>query len=92
MTRITATAIQFPAAVKTICIEAWDADEGGQEGIIWDRTGHEDQDGEWGAQIIDWTGDVDDVVTAARNAGFEVEELAAYDVNGDQGATALAHR
>lgn len=89
--REAATAIQFPAAVKAICIETWDV-EGGQEGIIWDRTGQEDQDGEWGTQIIDWAGDVDDVVIAARNAGFAVEEFNSYDIGGDQGATALARR
>ncbi|SJN26827.1 hypothetical protein FM125_06395 [Micrococcus lylae] len=91
MTRIAAETITIDQAVETICIEAWDTEGGQAQGIIWDRTGQDDQDGEWGTQLIDWEGDLDDAVIAVEAAGFTVEEFVGHDIDGG-GATALARR
>ena len=90
MTRIDAETITIDQAAETICIEAWPADYP-TEGIIWDRTGYDDEDGEWGQQTIEWEGDLDDAVHAVEAAGFTVEEFVDHDIDGG-GVTALARR
>lgn len=77
MTRTAAHTITIPFWATDIVIDAWVAEDGAVQGIIWDRTGLAPEDGEWGTQIIDWEGDLDDVTIRLRNAGFEVSEFTA---------------
>ena len=77
MTRTAAHTITIPFWATDIVIDAWAAEDGAVQGIIWDRTGLAPEDGEWGTQIIDWEGDLDDITIRLRNAGFEVSEFTA---------------
>lgn len=92
MTRTTAHTITIPAEVTSIAIEAWDNDYGTQDGIIWDRTGLKEEDGQWGGQLIDWEGDLDDIILRLRNAGFEVSEFAIDGIGDDAEMFATATR
>ena len=92
MTRTTAHAITIPAEVTDITIEAWDAEDGTNQGIIWDRTGLEKNDGQWGGQLIDWEGDLDDITIRLRNAGFEVSEFVIDGIGDDAELFATASR
>ena len=92
MTRATAHTITIPAEVTSIAIEAWDNDYGTQDGIIWDRTGHEPEDGEWGAQLVEWHGDRADVVARLEGAGFTVGEFVEHDLGDGPELLAVAHR
>lgn len=92
MTRTAAHQISIPANVQRIAIETWETEDGTTQGIIWDRTGLQSQDGEWGAQIIDWEGDRDDAVICAEMAGFTVAEPIPYSIEGVEGAVAEATR
>lgn len=80
MTRTPAHTITIPAEVTDIAIEAWDAEDGTNQGIIWDRSGQDPEDGEWGTQIIDWEGDPDDILIRLRNAGFDAYEFTTTDL------------
>lgn len=92
MTRISAHTITVPAEVTDIAIEAWDAEDGTNQGIIWDRTGLKEEDGQWGGQLIDWEGDLDDIITRLRNAGFEVGEFVTQTIDGETEVFATATR
>ena len=92
MTRATAHTITIPAEVTSIAIEAWDNDYGTQDGIIWDRTGHTDDDGEWGNELFEWVGHLDDVRAAAKRAGFEVGEFVTQTIDGETEVFATATR
>ena len=61
-------------------------------GIIWDRTGHEPEDGEWGAQLVEWHGDRADVVARLEGAGFTVGEFVEHDLGDGPELLAVAHR
>lgn len=92
MTRISAHTITVPAEVTDIAIEAWDAEDGTNQGIIWDRSGQAPEDGEWGTQIIDWEGDPDDIIIRLRNAGFEVSKFSIDGIGDDAELFATATR
>ena len=78
--------------VYSEAIEAWDNDYGTQDGIIWDRTGHTDDDGEWGNELFEWVGHLDDVRAAAKRAGFEVGEFVTQTIDGETEVFATATR
>ena len=78
--RVPATGIALAHDVRVIAVESWDVDDY-QEGIVWDRT-HADE-GEWGDQLIDWSGDLDDVLTRLRDAGFTLTEPAEQQIDGE---------
>jgi len=92
MTRIPAHTITIPAEVTDVAIEAWDAEGGTNQGIIWDRTGLEENDGQWGGQLIDWEGDLDDTIIRLRNAGFQVSKFAIDGIGDDAELFATASR
>ena len=92
MTRISAHTITVPAEVTDIAIEAWDAEDGTNQGIIWDRTGLKEEDGQWGGQLIDWEGDLDDIIIRLRNAGFEVSKFSIDGIGDDAELFATATR
>lgn len=92
MTRIPAHTITIPTEVTRITIEAWDAEDGTNQGIIWDRTGLKEEDGQWGGQLIDWEGDLDDIIIRLRNAGFEVSEFVIDGIGDDAELFATASR
>ena len=92
MTRTTAHTITIPAEVTRVTIEAWDAEDGTNQGIIWDRTGLKEEDGQWGGQLIDWEGDLDDIIIRLRNAGFEVSEFVIDGIGDDAELFATATR
>lgn len=53
--------IEIPDTVDYVAVEQWS--EGEQDcGIIWDRTGRDENDGEWGEELLRWEGDRADVV------------------------------
>lgn len=79
MNKQAAHTITIPAAVTRIAIEAWPADAP-TRGIIWDRTARQDDDGEWGEQLIDWTGTLADAVIALERDGFTVGDMIQQDV------------
>lgn len=79
MTRTPALDITIPEAVTFIFVEAWPADSP-TEGIIWDRTGLDSEDGEWGTQLIDWEGDLDDVKRVLSEHGFSLGDFARADL------------
>lgn len=92
MTRTASHQISIPANVERLAIEAWETEDGTTQGIIWDRTGLQPQDGEWGTQLIDWEGDRADAVICAEQAGFTVADFIPYNIEGDEGAIAEATR
>lgn len=91
MNQTPAHAVTIPEDVARIAIEAWPAEDPSQ-GIIWDRTGHEPEDGEWGAQLVEWHGDRADVVARLEGAGFTVGEFVEHDLGDGPELLAVAHR
>lgn len=91
MNQTPAHAVTIPEDVARIAIEAWPAEDPSQ-GIIWDRTGHEDYNGEWGSQLLEWVGGLDDVTAAVERAGFTVGEFVAHELGDGAELLAVAHR
>ena len=91
MNRTPAHTITIPDDVRSVAVETW-ADGLEWFGIIWDRTGHEDYDGEWGAQLLEWAGDLDDVTAAVERAGFTVGEFVAHELGDGAELLAVASR
>lgn len=64
----------LPAAITSITVDTWQDDYGMSYVGIWDRTGHDPEDGEWGNDIyIDCRQEYDfrsDVTLALSLAGF----------------------
>ncbi len=87
--RVPATGIQVPEHTRVIAVESWDVDDY-QQGIIWERT-HAD-DGEWGEQLVDWTGDLDDALIRLREAGFELSEPIEQTIEGEVEAFIIGAR
>lgn len=79
MTTIAATEITIPTTVTSITMEVWHED-GQDHGIIWDRTGEEADNGEWGNEMIRWTGDRADAERMVEQAGFEIGEFESIDL------------
>lgn len=78
--RVPATGIQVPEHTRVIAVESWDVDDY-QRGIVWDRT--HAAEGERGDQLIDWSGDLDDVLIRLRDAGFELSEPVEQEIDGE---------
>ena len=78
--RVPATGIQVPEHTRVIAVESWDVDDY-QQGIVWDRTLADE--GEWGEQLIDWAGDLDDALIHPREAGFELSEPIEQTIDGE---------
>mgnify|MGYP007086362633 CR=1 FL=1 len=79
MSIVAATEVTIPETVTSVALEVW-RDYGQDRGIIWDRTGREEQDGEWGDEMILWAGDRDDVRRIIEQAGFEVGDFESFDL------------
>lgn len=79
MTTIAAIEIAIPATVTSIAMEVW-RKNGQDHGIIWDRTGEEAGNGEWGDEMIRWAGDRADAERMVEQAGFEVDEFESIDL------------
>lgn len=79
MTTIAATEITIPTTVTSIAMEIWH-ENGQDQGIIWDRTGEEADNGEWGNEMIRWTGDRADAERMVEQAGFEIGEFESIDL------------
>lgn len=86
---IPATGVEVARDVRVITVESWDVDDY-QEGIVRDRT-HADE-GEWGDQLIDWSGDLDDVLTRLRDAGFTLSEPVDREIDGEVGTFIAGER
>ena len=89
--QVPAHTITFPDDVRSVAVEAW-ADGLEWCGIIWDRTGLEPEDGEWGDQMLEWRGDRADVVARLEGAGFTVGEFVEHDLGDGPELFAVAHR
>ena len=89
--QVPAHTITIPDDVRSVAVETW-ADGLEWFGIIWDRTGHEPEDGEWGAQLVEWHGDRADVVTRLEGAGFTVGEFVEHELGDGPELLAVASR
>ena len=89
--QVPAHTITIPASVQSLAVETW-ADGSDWHGIIWDQTGLEDWSGEWGAQLVEWHGDRDDVVARLEGAGFTVERFVEHDLGDGSELLAVATR
>ena len=79
MNRTPAHTITIPDDVRSVAVETW-ADGLEWFGIIWDRTGEEADNGEWGNEMIRWTGDRADAERMVEQAGFEIGEFESIDL------------
>lgn len=86
---IPATGVEVAPDVRVITVESWDVDDY-QRGIVWDRT--HTAEGEWGDQLIDWSGDLDDVLIRLRDAGFTLSEPVDRQIDGEVGTFIAGER
>lgn len=90
---VAAHLVQIPDEALEVRIEAWQDPEGAWQGILWDRTSCDPEDGEWGEQMVRWRGDqLADAVRLLARFGFEVSGFTRREIGGTQEYFATAVR
>lgn len=59
-----------PPTATSLALESWSDMDGTERGILWDRSHHPEDDGEWGDQLDSWIGTLDDALAALAVHGF----------------------